>query len=445
VLNTVEALTLATVPTFTWTPVAGADHYDLYVNDVTTGQPQVVIHESDLTGTSFMPSPSQVLTVGHTYTWYVGAVSADGSVDVFSQPLTFLVQPVVKTFATGFSNPAALAFDAAGNLYVGNNGVIDMVNSTGVVTPFVTGFAQPSALAFDTAGDLYWTEYGGTLNERTPAGVVTQVASGFYLSNALAIDAAGNLYVNDYDYDGAGDSLVIKVTPAGAESVFAYVTGGIGGLAFDAAGNLYIGAISQSGNGYVDKVTPDGQTVTLFASGFAGTRALAFDASGNLYVENEGTGTVSVVTPAGAVSTYASGFSTPIGMAFDAAGNLYVANYFTPTGATVNNTVSEILTTTPNSQPTVTPSTAYLSGYATSLIIQGSGFSSAVADDTVTFSNGATGTVTSASTTQLTVSNLTGLVDVDGDLFATVTVSGPLGFLPSRSSASVQVATVFTT
>jgi len=65
--------------TFTWTAVAGADHYDLFVKDVTTGQ--VVIHSSDVTGATFMPGPGQVLTDGHTYTWYVGAVSADGLVD----------------------------------------------------------------------------------------------------------------------------------------------------------------------------------------------------------------------------------------------------------------------------------------------------------------------------------------------------------------------------
>jgi len=121
----------------------------------------------------------------------------------------------------------------------------------------------------------------------------------------------------------------------------------------------------------------------------------------------------------------------------DQAGNLYVAN-------AGNDTVSEVLTTTPNSQPTVTASTATLSGLATTLIIQGSGFSTAVADDTVTFSNGATGTVTSASATQLTVSNLSGLEE--GNLYVTVTVGGgPLGFLPYSNSALVQVATVYFT
>jgi len=148
------------------------------------------------------------------------------------------------------------------------------------------------------------------------------------------------------------------------------------------------------------------------------------------------------VTSTGSVSTYASsGFNFPEALAFDAAGNLYVANFNNGSG-----TVSEVLAPVPNAgQPVVTLNMAYLSGYATSLIIQGSGFSSNAASDTVTFSNGVTGTVTSASTTQLTVSNVSGLVDVDGDLFATVTVSGPLGFLPYRSSASVQVASVFTT
>src|SRR5207245_246925 len=50
------------------------------------------------------------------------------------------------------------------------------------------------------------------------------------------------------------------------------------------------------------------------------------DAAGNLYVADDGTTTVSVVTPAGVVSTFASGFASfPEYLAFDAAGNLYAS------------------------------------------------------------------------------------------------------------------------
>ncbi|HWY85141.1 MAG TPA: IPT/TIG domain-containing protein, partial [Gemmataceae bacterium] len=84
--------------------------------------------------------------------------------------------------------------------------------------------------------------------------------------------------------------------------------------------------------------------------------------------------------------------------------------------------------------PVVTPNTANLPANATTLTINGFGFSIAAANDIVTFSGGAAGTVISATATQLTVGNLTGLTP--GALSASVTVNG------ASSGSPVQVATV---
>ncbi len=81
----------------------------------------------------------------------------------------------------------------------------------------------------------------------------------------------------------------------------------------------------------------------------------------------------------------------------------------------------------------ITPSTANLAANATSLTITGVGFSATAANDTVSFSGGATGTVNSATATALNVTGLTGLIA--GPLSASVAVSGV-------SSPSAQVATV---
>jgi len=51
------------------------------------------------------------------------------------------------------------------------------------------------------------------------------------------------------------------------------------------------------------------------------------EARANLFMSDEAAGTISEVTPGGAVSTFASGFSAPFGLAFDTAGNLFVANF----------------------------------------------------------------------------------------------------------------------
>ncbi len=84
--------------------------------------------------------------------------------------------------------------------------------------------------------------------------------------------------------------------------------------------------------------------------------------------------------------------------------------------------------------PVVTSNTANLPVNSTSLTINGFGFSTTASNNTVTFSGGATGTVTAASSTQLTVTSLSGLAV--GSLNASVTVSGV------SSGGAVQVATV---
>jgi hypothetical protein len=67
-------------------------------------------------------------------------------------------------------------------------------------------------------------------------------------------------------------------------------------------------------------------------------------------------------------------------------------------------------------------------------VIQGFGFSSTLADNTVTFNNGTTGKVTSATATTLTVTDLSGLIA--GSLTAIVISNGV------SSGADVEVATV---
>ncbi len=83
--------------------------------------------------------------------------------------------------------------------------------------------------------------------------------------------------------------------------------------------------------------------------------------------------------------------------------------------------------------PVVTTSNPTIPANTTSLTINGLGFSTTASDNVVTLSGGATGTVTAATATQLTVSvsNLTG-----GALNALVTVKG------IASVASVKIATV---
>ena len=84
----------------------------------------------------------------------------------------------------------------------------------------------------------------------------------------------------------------------------------------------------------------------------------------------------------------------------------------------------------------VTPSSAGLAADATNITIAGLGFDSNIANDSVTFDNGVTGSVIGATSTSLTVS-VSGLDSVTAGtaLNANVTVDAP-------HAAPVQVATI---
>jgi hypothetical protein len=79
-----------TLPTFTWSSVAGADHYYLYVSDQTTGG--TVVNDNNVSGTSF--TPAQPLTLGDTYVWWVAAVNSQGS--GWDSALTFRIAPTAS-------------------------------------------------------------------------------------------------------------------------------------------------------------------------------------------------------------------------------------------------------------------------------------------------------------------------------------------------------------
>ena len=89
--------------------------------------------------------------------------------------------------STGLSEPYALTFDSAGNLYVGNDGVYN--------------------------GDV-----NGTITKVTPAGNGSVFAAGFSDPQGLAFDAQGNLYVANTLYSV---NSIMKIAPNGSSALFA--------------------------------------------------------------------------------------------------------------------------------------------------------------------------------------------------------------------------------
>jgi len=223
-----------------------------------------------------------------------------------------------SVFASGLGVPFGLAVDSDGNLYVGDarGGTVTRITPTGTRTPVVT-LNGPAGMAFDSAGNLYVAQGGfsnGNVVKVTPSGAVSVFAAGLVDPWGLAFDGAGNLFVASVgSQSGAG--FITKITPGGIESTFA---SGLdpNGLAFDAAGNLYV---SSGYNSYIYKYTPTGDR-SVFVSGASGLAGLsAFDSKGDLFVAGgggQGTGYIYEFSPSGARSTFASGLSAPAGVVF---------------------------------------------------------------------------------------------------------------------------------
>jgi DNA-binding beta-propeller fold protein YncE len=256
--------------------------------------------------------------------------------------------------AASFSYPTALAVDAAGVVYVADQGnnMIRRITSAGAVS-VLSGTLAPGSGNATTIGAI--ASYNG------PSGV--------------ALDAtASNLYVADFGNNTIRRIVLAAGSDLGKVTTYAGVSGNAGsnndvipatataaainprfsspaGLAVDATGSVYV---ADYGNNRIRKISSTGVITTVAgstagnadgtgaAAKFNGPRALVLDASGtNLYVADANNNTIrKVVLATGSVTTLAgsgqpafadgngtaAAFNHPSGIAIDATGNLYVAD-----------------------------------------------------------------------------------------------------------------------
>jgi sugar lactone lactonase YvrE len=242
--------------------------------------------------------------------------------------------------AARFKYPYGVAVDGAGTLYVSDqyNHTIRKITPAGVVSTFAgmpnrhgsadgigpaARFHNPAGIAVDAAGTVYVADEGNyAIRKITPAGVVSTLAGRAFSPDTLngpgadarfvhptgvAVDAAGTVYVADQE-----NRTIRRISPAGKVSLLA-------------------GQSGRSGSK---------DTVRRY-SRFHFPAALAVGAGGDLYVADRFNHTIRVISAAGEVSTLAgtalsagpangvgaaARFNCPMGVAVDAAGAVYVTD-----------------------------------------------------------------------------------------------------------------------
>jgi len=188
----------------------------------------------------------------------------------------FTSDGVRSTFASGLNAPEGLAFDGAGNLYVGNAGASQIVKITpdGTKSVFAGGFLNPFGLAFNSTGDLFVSTDNGNIYQVAPDGSVSTFASGFNQPHGIAFDSTGNLFVAD-----AGHYQIVKVAPNGQKGAFASsLFNDPKGLVFNRLDELFM-----SNYGGITKYEPNGTSSPVSSAAALGL-GMTFDHSGNLFV-----------------------------------------------------------------------------------------------------------------------------------------------------------------
>ena len=162
------------------------------------------------------------------------------------------------------------------------------------------------------------------------AQIVSTLVSSFPGNDGISIDDNGDIFVNQWGANGVyNGSKVYKVTPQGEVSLFksglsVFPSGSI----FDQNGNLLITGWS-SGN--ITRISSDGSTANIVASGISGAGGLEVDASNNIYISEYNNHRILKFDENGnnvSVFTDASSIVYPSGITFDSStGKLYVGNW----------------------------------------------------------------------------------------------------------------------
>jgi sugar lactone lactonase YvrE/5-hydroxyisourate hydrolase-like protein (transthyretin family) len=172
------------------------------------------------------------------------------------------------------------------------NGALYVTPAGGQASVFVSGLDNPALMATDSNGNIWVADYGSDTVHGTKSRVLEYAPDGTLLlslsitgADAVTFDSQGNVYVAAYQ---SGTIWTFPNVPNPTPTVYVQSPSLVGcdALAFDSAGNLWVttyGVYNQD-NGALYEITNGQLNTTPFAQNLANPAAIGFDATGAMYL-----------------------------------------------------------------------------------------------------------------------------------------------------------------
>jgi streptogramin lyase len=157
----------------------------------------------------------------------------------------------IRTVAE-FAQPTALAYDAAGNLFVSElPGRVQRVDAVTGARTVYGGFSQPHGLDVAADGTVYVCDtFANRIQRIAPDGTITTLAAGLNLPVDLDVGPDGNIYVADF-----GGNRILRVTPSGTVTVIPSDARGTNSVAVAPDGAVYV---TERGRATIKRITVAG-------------------------------------------------------------------------------------------------------------------------------------------------------------------------------------------
>jgi sugar lactone lactonase YvrE len=170
------------------------------------------------------------------------------------------------------------------------------------------GVGRPDDLTLDQQGRLLFSDaHNGTVSRINTDGTVTTLLHGLFAPEGLVVLPDGTLLIAEQGYNrilslapGATAPTVLRTLPGVTSS--APCKDGVDGIALDPTSSTLI--IPDSPTGDVYRMSLDGKSFTLLASGIARPVGATVDAQGTVYVADECGGALWRIAPNGKKTRY---------------------------------------------------------------------------------------------------------------------------------------------